>query len=172
MQRVAAALAVAAALLACAAPQSRSRAARAVGQRIDLVAPLVGGGDVDVGADRGRVRIVDFWATWCEPCKDELPSLDALTRDLGARGLSVYAVSFDEDAAQIPPFLREVPVSFPVLWDKGGERWSSRYDIERLPTTLLVDRAGVIRFVHEGFDEAATAQTRRQVEQLLAEPAP
>ncbi len=171
MQRVAA-LAAVAALLACASPHVRSRAARAVGERIELVAPLVGGGDVDVAADRGRVRIVDFWATWCEPCKDELPSLDALTRELGPSGLSVYAVSFDEDAAQIPPFLRAVPVSFPVLWDKGGERWSSRYLIERLPTTLVVDRAGVIRFVNEGFDEGAKTQTRKQVEALLAEPAP
>jgi thiol-disulfide isomerase/thioredoxin len=124
---------------------------------------------VDVAADQGKVRIVDFWATWCEPCRDELPALDALWRQQSARGLSVYAVSFDDDRSLIPPFLREVPVGFPVLWDRGGDTLAARFEVTRLPTTLVVDRRGVVRFVHQGWTEEQAKEQRRQVEQLLQE---
>jgi len=164
-------IALAAALLAaCATPRPPVRAAAKVQQMLELSAPDLDGHVVDVAADRGRVRVVDFWATWCEPCRASLPALDALARELGPRGLSVYAVSFDEDRTQIPPFLEEVPVAVPLLWDRGGDKLAARFDIQRLTTTLIVDRRGVIRFVHEGWTEAQARQERRELEQLLAEP--
>lgn len=167
--RLSVALAVAF-LGACAAPRPPVRAAAKVQQALELSAPDLEGHVVDVAADRGRVRVVDFWATWCEPCRASLPALDALARELGPRGLSVYAVSFDEDPTQIPPFLKEVPVTVPLLWDRGGDKLAARFEIQRLPTTLIVDRRGVIRFVHEGWTEAQARQERRELEQLLAEP--
>ncbi len=167
--RLPAALAVAL-LAACATPRPPVRAAAQLQRTIELSAPGLDGKVVDVAADRGRVRVVDFWATWCEPCRASLPALDALARELGPRGLSVYAVSFDEDPAQIPPFLAEVPVTVPLLWDRGGDKLAARFQIQRLPTTLIVDRRGVIRFVHEGWTEAQGRQERRELEQLLAEP--
>src|SRR5512142_3153773 len=107
--------------LACGLSRPAIRASAKVGQPISLASPDLNGREVDVAADAGKVRVIDFWATWCEPCRDELPELDRLQAELGGRGLSVYAVSFDEDRNLIPPFLKEVPVRFPVLWDKGGE---------------------------------------------------
>src|SRR5574337_852885 len=154
----------AASLAACAAPRSLPRAAARVGQPIQLTASDLQGREVDVAADAGTVRVVDFWATWCEPCRDQLPALERMRRELGPRGLSIYAVSFDEDRAQIPRFLEETPVGFRVLWDQGGAAWAARYDLTRLPTTLLVDRRGIIRFVHEGFDEDMAGEERRQVQ--------
>ena len=154
---------------ACAAPRSLPRAASRIGQPVELSARDLQGREVDVAADAGVVRVVDFWATWCEPCREQLPALERLRRDLGPRGLSVYAVSFDEDPAQIPRFLAATPVGFRVLWDRGGAAWAARYDLVRLPTTLLVDRKGIVRFVHEGFDEAIAAEERRQVEGLIEE---
>jgi thiol-disulfide isomerase/thioredoxin len=141
-----------------------------VGRPLELAAPDLAGRVVDVAAQQGKVRLVDFWATWCEPCRDALPALDRMARELGPRGLLVYGVSFDEDPAQIAPFLAQVPVGFPVLHDRGGEVLTARFLVSRLPTTLLVDRRGVIRFVHEGWTPERAREAQRQVEQLLAEP--
>ncbi len=163
---------LAAALAACASQRPLARAAGQIGRPIRLSAADLTGVEVDVAADRGRVRIVDFWATWCEPCREELPALDRLREDLGPRGLEVYAVSFDEDRSQIPLFLEKTPVRFRILWDRGGDRYAAAHDVNRLPTTLVVDRRGIIRYVHEGFEESTAAEQRREVELLLAEPDP
>ncbi|HEU4383458.1 MAG TPA: TlpA disulfide reductase family protein [Anaeromyxobacteraceae bacterium] len=164
-----AALAALAAGLACAGPRALPRASFRIGHPIELTARDLQGREVVVAAEAGVVRVVDFWATWCVPCREQLPALERLRRELGPRGLSVYAVSFDEDPAQIPRFLEATPVGFPVLWDRGGETWAARYQLQRLPTTLLVDRRGIIRFVHEGFDEAIAAEERLLVEKLIQE---
>jgi len=157
------------ALGACATAGPAGRLSPQVGKPLVLSAPDLEGQIVDVAADRGRVRVVDFWATWCEPCKEELPALDRLAREMGSRGLAVYGISFDEDRTQIPEFLAQTPVRFRILWDRGGEQLSARFEVARLPTTLIVDRRGVIRFVHEGWSETRGAEQRRQVELLLDE---
>ena len=162
-------IAIASVALACAASHPVQRGSAAVGQALELSAPDLQGRTVDVGADQGKVRVVDFWATWCEPCKEAMPSLEALLRDLGPRGLAVYGISIDEDRAQIAAFLAQRPVSFPVLWDQGAER-VQRFDVTHMPVTLVVDRRGVIRHVHQGWDRAAARREREEVEALLAEP--
>ena len=156
------------ALLACAAPRAIDRPSSKVGTRLELSAPDLSGREVDIGADQGKVRVVDFWATWCEPCKEAMPILDALARDLGPRGVAVYGVSIDEDRAQIMQFLERTPVSFPILWDKGAVR-VQRFDVNYMPVTLIVDRAGTIRHVHQGWDASRPRVERAEVEALLAE---
>jgi thiol-disulfide isomerase/thioredoxin len=136
-----------------------------------LSAPDLDGQLVDVAAASGKVRVVDFWATWCEPCKDAMPVLDAMARELGPSGLAVYGISIDEDRAQILEFLQKTPVSFPILWDKGAER-VSRFDVSYMPVTLLIDRRGIIRHVHQGWDDGRSRRERGEVEALLAEPVP
>jgi thiol-disulfide isomerase/thioredoxin len=136
-----------------------------------LSAPDLEGRVVDVGAQTGWVRVVDFWATWCEPCREALPALDAMARDLGPRGLAVYAVSIDEDRAKIMQFLEKTPLGFTVLWDEGAVE-VARFDVKYMPVTLLVDRRGIIRHVRQGWDEGRFRRERQQVEALLAEPWP
>jgi thiol-disulfide isomerase/thioredoxin len=114
--------------------------------------------------------LVDFWASWCEPCREQLPLLERLSREHA--DLSVYAISFDDDRAPLDAFLAKVPVSFPILWDRAGDGLGDRLAIRRLPTTWVIDRAGVVRWVHVGFDAAEGARLAGEVSRLLAEPAP
>jgi thiol-disulfide isomerase/thioredoxin len=128
-------------------------------------------GEVQRVADRtGRVRIVDFWATWCEPCREQFPVLDLLARAHQQEGLDVIAVSVDEDLAQVKGFIEANPYPFLFLWDKGGAGQAERLAIERLPTTLVVDRGGKVRYVHQGYQQRDAALLDAQVRQLLKEP--
>jgi thiol-disulfide isomerase/thioredoxin len=133
------------------------------------VAENLSGRQVRVADAAGKVRVIDFWASWCDPCREQLPALDRLAREHGPAGLEVYGVAFDEDRAMVEAFLAHTPVSFPVLWDRGGEQLSARFEITRLPTTLLVDRAGIVRSVHLGYDEAEGRKLEDEVRRLLAE---
>lgn len=156
-------------LAACAGGSAALRSSPLVGKPVKVAAADLRGREHDVGAEVGKVRVVDFWATWCDPCRDQLPFLDRLAADYGSRGLSVYAVAFDEDRDAVQRFLAETPVSFTVLWDKGGAALAQPLEVTRLPTTLLVDRQGVVRDVHLGFEKAEEAKLEAAVRRLLAE---
>jgi thiol-disulfide isomerase/thioredoxin len=154
---------------ACATPRSTVIPAPPplVGQAFALAARDLAGREVRVEA--GRVHVVDFWATWCDPCLDQLPVLDALAARHGAAGLAVVGVAFDEERGAVESFLVRTPVSFPIVWDRAGETWSAPLGIDRLPTTVLVDRRGVVRSVHLGFEPGAAAALEAEVTRLLAE---
>jgi len=157
------------AVVSCATLRPGERASSSVGHPLALAAPDLDGRVIDVGAEQGEVRVIDFWATWCEPCKEALPVLDALHRDFGPRGVAFYGVSIDEERAQILQFLQKMPVHFPTLWDKGAVQLG-RLDANFMPVTVIADRRGVVRFVHQGWDGGREREERREVEQLLDEP--
>lgn len=161
--------AAAALLVSCAAGRGSLRTSPLVGKPIEVSARDLDGREHDVRADGGKVLVVDFWATWCDPCRDQLPFLDRLASEYGPRGLAVYAVAFDEDRGALERFLEEVPLSFTVLWDKGGATLSEPLEVTRLPTTLLVDRRGIVRDVHLGFEKREEAKLEAAVRGLLAE---
>lgn len=144
--------------------------------RGELLPPLPvmdfpGGTARELAAGRGRVVLLDVWATWCEPCRDTLPIYASLLRELGPRGLEVYALSVDEDVQQVSEFLAETGLALPVLVDAGARSAECRLALRGVPTLFLLDRQGRVRWVHEGASEAGLAAIRREVEALLAEPA-
>lgn len=157
-----------AALAACASSR-HPRTSPLVGRPVAIAAPDLAGQLVSVVADGARVRVVEFWASWCEPCRDQFPALDRLFAAHRERGLAVYAVSFDEDRAQIEEFLDETPVGFRILWDKGGESLSGPLAIDRLPTVLVLDREGVVRHAHLGGGPRHAEDLEREVRALLGE---
>ncbi|GEM_PF-2617391 len=121
--------------------------------------------------ERGSVVLIDVWATWCEPCRDSLPFYDDLARQFSARGLKVYAMSVDADPAVIGPFMQELKLQLPVLHDPEAAVAGGVLKVSQMPTTVLIDRRGVVRRVHEGLSDDFFQQTLTDVETLLAEPA-
>ena len=164
-------VAVAVVLLAgCAASRQETRPPSLVGRTVDIAAIDLSGRQVRVTDGEAKVRIVDFWATWCDPCREQLPFLGTLASTYGPDGLSVYGVSFDEDGAEVRRFLERTPVAFPILWDKGGATLADKLEVTRLPTTLVLDRRGVVREVHLGYDKGEEPKIEATVRKLLAEP--
>lgn len=121
--------------------------------------------------DRGSVVLIDVWATWCEPCRDSLPFYDDVARQFRERGLKVYALSVDADPKLITPFVQELKLGLPVLHDPEAAVAGTTLRVSQMPTSLLIDRRGVVRRVHEGLSDDFFQQTLSDVEALLAEPA-
>jgi len=117
-------------------------------------------------SDQGQVVVIDAWATWCAPCVRSLPLLQKLQQDYAKKGVRVYAVSVDEDRAQIPTFLASARVQLPVLLDPGGFVLESRLKLKQMPTTWVVDRSGHIRYRQESFD-GNLDDIRAQVDAVL-----
>lgn len=114
-----------------------------------LQLPMVGGGETDLGAYRGQVILLNFWATWCEPCKAEMPVFERAQQQYRDQGLVVLGVNFQERDEEITTFLHQVGVTFPTLVDRTGEV-SRQWRATGLPTTFLIDRQGIIRDVRVG----------------------
>jgi len=120
----------------------------------DFSAPTLDGSSMRLSDLRGRAVILNFWATWCEPCRAEMPLLDDRSRTLAERGLAVLGVNFDEAVEDVRAFRDELGLTFPLLLDPGGEL-QSLYRVIGYPTTYFIDADGVIRAVHLGvMDEA------------------
>jgi thiol-disulfide isomerase/thioredoxin len=142
----------------------RTPAVRAVAAP-DFTLPALSGGSVRLADLRGKAVVVNFWATWCVPCRAEMPTLEDLYRRYKGEGLEVLAVNLDRlSVAGVEAFMREVKLSFPILLDPD---WSTTrlYGVMGLPTTYLVDRTGqvVVREVGERdwTDEVARAAVSR-----------
>jgi len=135
-------------------------------------APEIGLPDLDgnmqrIAALRGKVVLVDFWASWCAPCREEMPVLERLYRAHRADGLVILGISQDRTADSMRSFVARTPVSFPLVFD-AGHRIAGRYHPPRMPSSYLIDRRGVVRYVHAGFRASDASRIEHEVESLLA----
>jgi thiol-disulfide isomerase/thioredoxin len=123
-----------------------------------------------MAALRGQVVLLDFWATWCAPCRIVMPKLGVLQGRYGAQGLHVLGVS-TEDAEDVAVFAKRMAVSYPIGVDTRAET-TRDYGVSSLPTLVVVDKRGVVRDVSVGYDPAEDAHLDGTLRSLLAEPAP
>jgi thiol-disulfide isomerase/thioredoxin len=117
---------------------------------------------------RGKVVYLDFWASWCGPCRVSFPQLEELRQELGPRGFEVLAVNVDEFEPDALRFLEEVSVSYPVVRDGAGDT-PATYGILGMPTGYLIDRSGTVRLVHQGYRKSDGAALREDIIELLGE---
>ena len=130
--------------------------------------PSLGGGEVDLAAQRGKVVVLNFWATWCPPCVAEMPSLERLHRALSPEGLSVVTVSADEDEGELRRFVSERALTLPVLKDPGGRVAAGEYRTTGYPETFVLDREGRILQHVVGPAEWDSAERLAEIRRLLA----
>lgn len=120
----------------------------------------------DLARYRGKVVLVNFWATWCEPCRDEMPSIERLKERLAGQPFEVLAVNVDEPESRVRSFLEKTPLKFTVVLDPGKsvtKAWNARI----LPASYLVDRDGRVRYNAEGELDWNDARAIKTVESLL-----
>lgn len=130
---------------------------------------LVPLGTGDLPATAGQVVLVDFWASWCAPCKASFAALAQLQKDFASRGLVIAAVSVDEKSAAAAAFVKKLAPNFPTLHDRD-QALVKQVVVPTMPTSYLLGRDGRVRFVHQGFHGDATErELRRQIELLLNE---
>ena len=129
---------------------------------------LSGEGEASLSSLRGKVVYVDFWASWCGPCRISFPQLESLRTELGPQGFEVLAINVDEVEADARQFLSDVPVNYPVVRDASFQS-PETYGILGMPTGYLIDREGVVRAIHQGFRKSDGAKLRTEIIQLLGE---
>jgi thiol-disulfide isomerase/thioredoxin len=123
---------------------------------------------LDLAAHRNQVVYLDFWASWCAPCRQSFEFMNVLQRDFGPQGLVVIAVNVDTDRRLAEAFLAEHPVGFDIVYDPAG-RLPAEWKLEGMPTTVLIGRDGAVRERHVGFRPADRSRLRASVARLLAE---
>jgi thiol-disulfide isomerase/thioredoxin len=126
------------------------------------------GATIQLADYRGKVVLVDFWASWCVPCKTSFPALDSLYREYQPRGLEVLAVNLDERRHDADAFLGDHPHRLTVVFDPKGAS-PVAFGVKGMPSSFLIDRAGNIRFTHMGYSGDVDRSYRHEIAQLLAE---
>jgi cytochrome c-type biogenesis protein len=124
-------------------PPQANTAAKNLGAAPDVQFTKLDGGAMRLNDLRGRVVVLNFWATWCIPCRAEIPALSAMQKDLESRGLAVVGVSYDDTADLVKSFQKDIPQSYEVVL--GGREVGSQLPASPLPTTYIIDRQGRIR---------------------------
>ena len=117
---------------------------------------------------RGRVVMVNFWATWCGPCRIEMPHLARLYDKYRASGFQLLGINIDEDPRQAATVATKLGLRFPVLFDTE-KKVSKLYDLSTMPSTVLIDRDGKVRYIHRGYRDGYEDTYEKQIRELLKE---
>lgn len=125
-----------------------------------------GGPNLRLAEQRGRVVMVNFWATWCGPCRQEMPHLDRLYQKYRSSGFVLLGVNVDEDARKAAEVATKLGVTFPVLLDTD-KAVSKLYDLSTMPSTVIIDRDGKVRYFHRGYLAGYEDNYDKQIRELL-----
>ena len=126
------------------------------------------GENIKLSELRGEVVMINFWASWCAPCRQEMPLLEDLYQRYGDMGFTLLGVNVEEDSSQADSLLRDIPVSFPILYDTENTV-SKLYKVVAMPSTIMVDRDGNMRYLHRGYLPGYEEDYRKQIKELIRE---
>ena len=134
----------------------------------DFALKSASGENLRLSEYRGDVVMINFWATWCGPCRQEMPLLNELYSRYERVGFNLLGVNIDDDSRRAMEMIDELGVSFPVLFDASKEV-SRLYEVDAMPVTIIVDREGNVRYVHQGYKPGYEQKYLDQIRALLRE---
>lgn len=128
----------------------------------------VDGRTVSLAQYKGDVVMINFWASWCGPCRQEMPLLDSIYKQYKDMGFTLIGVNVEPDSHNADAWLKQTPVSYPILYDPKSQV-SQLYQVQAMPTTVIVDRQGVVRFVHNGYLPGDENQYMNSIRALIVQ---
>lgn len=147
--------------------------ASAAGAAVDPPAPAFslparGGATIDLAQYKGQVVMINFWASWCVPCRQEMPLLDSIYKKYKPLGFTLLSVNVEPEQKDAESFLKQTPVTFPVVFD-AKSKVSGLYNVQGMPTTVFVDRKGNVRLMHVSYKSGDENLYMDQIRTLLRE---
>jgi len=124
-------------------------------------------GSISLSQFRGKVVYVDFWASWCVPCKKSFPWMNTMEREYGNKGLKIITINLDKKKSEVAKFLGRYPASFAVAYDPEGKT-AAAYNVKGMPSSYLIDRNGKIIYTHIGFREHNKSELEQRIRMALA----
>jgi peroxiredoxin len=158
-------------LAALALSLALSTSAHAVGLKDsapDFTLKSLEGSNLRLEEYRGQVVLINFWASWCGPCRQEMPLLDRLHHRYEDTGFAVLGVNVEGEAAPAQEIVDKTNVTFPILID-DGQKVSELYNLQAMPSTVVIDRDGVVRYIHLGYKPGDEAKYVEVVKKLIRE---
>lgn len=126
------------------------------------------GKNIKLSEYRGQVVLLNFWASWCGPCRQEMPLLNNMQKKYGKLGFAILGVNVEEDSSPAKSYLKDIQVTFPILFDTENKA-SKAYNVSAMPSTVMIDRNGKMRYLHKGYKPGDEAQYAKWTKKLLRE---
>ncbi|ACR12150.1 TlpA disulfide reductase family protein [Teredinibacter turnerae] len=155
-----------AAATCCIGLSGNALAKSAGGAAKDFTLKANNGKNVRLSDLRGQVVMLNFWASWCGPCRQEMPLLDALYKKYSPAGFTLLGVNVEADPKEADALLKELPVSFPVLYDTTS-KVSEAYKVDAMPSSVLIDCDGKVSYIHKGYKPGDEKEYKKRVKELI-----
>jgi peroxiredoxin len=126
------------------------------------------GENIRLAEQRGQVVMLNFWASWCGPCREEMPLLDAMSRKYGPMGFTLYGINVDADTADAKNVLEKIKVNYPILFDPES-KLSDLYKVEGMPFSVVIDKKGQVRYIHKGYSPGDEKKYAKYIMELVSE---
>lgn len=126
------------------------------------------GQNIKLSEQTGNVVMLNFWASWCGPCRKEMPLLNALHKKYKSLGFVILGVNVEQELKLAKSFLADTPVDFPILFD-ASNTVSKAYDVIAMPTTVMIDRNGKVRYIHKGYKAGDEKKYKKMIKKLIRE---
>ncbi len=134
----------------------------------DFTLKSMAGKNLNLVEQRGNIILINFWASWCAPCRTEMPELQALQEKYQDLGFSVWAINVEQENQAGRKFLADLTLTFPIFFD-AKNTLSATYQVAAMPTSIIVDRNGIVRFIFRGYKSGYEKKYAKAIKQLIRE---